>query len=336
LDRVKSRPIGFDAAGNTVFDTVSIKANLFELAYFPVSKEFRKWTATIVYPKLATYNIGLDAMAQKLGGTFTDHASVPYQWQKEILIPYLLKHGTFLNMLEKSEFKVGTGINKSRRFNMVNIQGDSILVNYTPGEQYLCSNGYYYDYTTFVIPDSLFSGVGKFEGESLARKVGSKYVWRDSVKVTCNSPIPFDVVNSYIGANDSISNDSICTVKFPKGYTGTFILDFKARNMFPSNYRMVVYTFMDIGGQWNIYVNGTLVKYFDYYDYVKTRGIINSVVPGLKFAPYGRYNKFDCNVNNIITSYGKPSIRFEYVGPGLAPANGLVIDVIKFIPTSKL
>lgn len=334
LDREKSRPIGFDANGNTVFDTVSIKANLFEMAYFPVSMEFRKWTATFVYPKLATYQSGLNGMAQKLGGTFTDYTSVPYQWQKDILIPYLLKHGTFLNMLDKSEFKVGTGINKSRKFNMVNIQGDSILVNYTPTDPYLCSNGIYYDYTNFVIPDSLFSGVEKFEGEWLARKVGSLYKWRDSVTVI--SDASFDVVNSFIGANDSISNDSISTVKFTKGYKGKFSLEFNAQNMFPGNYRMVVNTFMDIGGQYNIYVNDVLVKYFDYYDYVRARGIINSVVKGVKFAPYGRYNKFDCYVNNIITSYGKPKIRFEYVGPGLAPANGLVIDVIKFIPTTKL
>ena len=34
LDKVKSRPIGFDANGNTVYDTVSITENLFELKYF--------------------------------------------------------------------------------------------------------------------------------------------------------------------------------------------------------------------------------------------------------------------------------------------------------------
>lgn len=343
LDKEKSRPVGFDAAGNTVYDTVAVKYNSFEqgvTSFFPVSMEFRKWTATFAYPRMTTYENGLTAMAQKLGGTFHDYTNIPLKWQEDILIPYLLKHGTFLNMLEPSEFRTIADLNKRQQFNMVNIQGDSIVVNYTPTEPYLCSNGIFYDYANFVIPDSLFSGTEKFEGEWLARRTGSTYKWRDNVTVD-NGATSFAVVNTNIIANDSISNDSIMSVNFTKGYKGKFDISFSARNMFPRKYRMVVYTFMDIGGQYNIYVNNVLVKYFDYYDYVKTRGLINSVVPGVKFAPTGRYNKFDCYLEDpitkesIITDYGRPTIRFEYVGPGNAPANGLVIDVIKFIPVAN-
>ena len=333
LDMEKSRPIGFDDKGNTVYDSVSIKVNLFEMGYFPVSEEFRAWTGTIVFPKQANYENGLTGMAQKLGGNFQDYKDIPVKWQNDILIPHLLKHGVFLNSLEVNEFKPVKYKKERKLFNMENIRGDSIIVDYIPTGKYLCSNGVTYDYTTFVVPDSLFSGTEKFEGEWLARTTGSnKYAWRKSVSVTSTSS--FDVAINYI---KGMSNDSILIVNFNKGYKDIFNLKFNARNLFPRKYRMVISTHMDIGGIYNIYVNDVQVKRnpndlvsFDYYDYVRTRGLIKSVT-GAYFIPVGRYNKFDFYVDNI-TDYGKPSIRFEYKGPGSAPNNGLVIDAIEFIP----
>ena len=93
---------------------------------------------------------------------------------------------------------------------------------------------------------------------------------------------------------------------------------------------MVISTHMDIGGIYDIYVNDQLVKTFDYYDFVRYKGLIKSVT-GKTFVPTGRYGKFDCWVENI-TEYGRPNIRFDYKGPGSAPNNGLVIDAIEFIP----
>lgn len=340
LDREKSRPIGFNEKGETVYDTVAIKVNMFEYAFFPVSKEYRKWTSTIAFPRQTNYENGLTVMAQKLGGTYNDYTDIPYKWQKDILIPYLLKHGVFLNMLEPDEFKTIADLSYKKKFNMVNIQGDSIVCNYKPVDPYLNSNGIFYDYANFVIPDSLFSGSDKFEGEWLARMVGiNRYAFRNNV--TVSSTKTFDVTKSFIANNDSISNDTIMTVNFDKGYTGKYSLQFKARNMFPRKYRAVVYTHMDIGGIYDIYVNDVLVKTFNYYDYVRSRGLIKSVT-GITFIPTGRYNKFDFIIENptthenIITEYGQPTIRFEYKGPGTGiPNNGLVIDVIKFLPVAN-
>jgi hypothetical protein len=122
-------------------------------------------------------------------------------------------------------------------------------------------------------------------------------------------------------------------VNFTKGYTGTFVLQFPTKDLFPRKYRMVITTHMDIGGVYDVYVNDVLATTFDYYAYVKGRGTIKSVT-GSSFTPLigGRYNRFDCWVNNI-TEYGKAIIRFEYKGPGTSvPNNGLAIDVIEFIP----
>lgn len=345
LDRDKSRPIGFNEAGQTIYDTVAVKYNSFKdpgpTQFFPVSSEYRKWAATFAFPRQATYENGLTVMAQKLGGTFTDYKSIPEKWQQDILIPHLLKHGVFLNMLEPNEFGTIEDLSYKKDFNMVNIQGDSIVVNYKPVEPYLNSNGIFYDYEKFEIPDSLFSGTEKFEGEWLAYLTGvNKYAFKKNVTVVSPGKT-FDVVKSFIPGNDSISNDTILSVNFDKGYTGKYSLQFKARNMFPGRYRAVVYTHMDIGGIYDIYINDVLVTTFNYYNYVRSRGMIKSVT-GITFVPTGRYNKFDFWVEHpvskdpIITDYGQPTIRFEYKGPGTGiPNNGLVIDVIKFHPIAN-
>lgn len=333
LDMEKSIPIGFDDAGNTVYDTVSSTINMVEEKYFAFSKEYRNSTATLVFPQVEKYENALTNMAQKLGGNFVDYHDIPVKWQNKILMPFLLDHGTFLNMLEASEFVPIDPLSKKRKYNMVNILGDSIVANYTPIDQYLSSNGMAYDYNKFLIPDSLFLGVEKFEGEWLAFATGAnKYGWRKNVSV--NSSSFFDVANQYIKTNNDTvpSNDSILVVNFTKGYKGTYKLQFNVKDLFPRRYRMVVNTFMDIGGIYDIYVNDVLVKTFDWYDYIKYKnGIINSVVSGKKLVPVGRYNRFDCYVDNI-TDYSMPTIRFEYKGPGNVANNGLVIDDIEFIP----
>ena len=329
LDKEKSRPIGFDNKGNTIYDTIAIKLNLIDSLYFPVSKEFRARTATFAFPRTESYNSALTGMAQKLGGNYVDHTDIPIKWQENILIPFLLDHGTFLNMLEVSQFKSIDVLTHQKKYNMVNIRGDSVVVNYTPKDKYLCSNGVTYDYANFVIPDSLYIGAEKFQGEWLARPTGAnRYAWRPNVTVTSTSS--FDVSNNYIKGQ---SNDSILIVNFTKGYKGTFKLQFNTLNLFPRKYRMVVYTLMDVGGIYDIYVNDVLVRTFDYYDYAKTKGIIKSVT-GANFVPTGRYNRFDCYVDNI-TDYSKATIRFEYKEPGNVPNNGLIIDMIEFVPVTE-
>ena len=62
LDKEKSKPLGFDQDGNTVYDTVSIVANKFEIKYFPVKHEFRTLASTIVFPKEEDYQNALNIM----------------------------------------------------------------------------------------------------------------------------------------------------------------------------------------------------------------------------------------------------------------------------------
>lgn len=323
LDKEKSRPIGFDDFGNTIYDTVSETINIFEKEYFPVSEEFRNKTATIVFPLEDDYNAALTEMALALGSGYQDYNDIPLIWQYEELIPYLLEHGVFENMLEESDFMKPPGKDSVR---LKNILGDSIFVSYQPVDKAICSNGYAYNYADFSIPDTLFSGSVRYEAEWLLDETGiNKYVWNEEAKVI--SDLPFEPRQEYI---PDASNDSILTVYLTNKYSGTYSVEFNVDNLFPRKYQMIVRTHMNIGGIYDIYVNDELVKTFDYYDYILWRGLYFSVT-GERYLPEGSFNIFDCWVENIY-EYGKAKIRFEYNAPGNVQTNGLVVDYIEFIP----
>ncbi|HYX06825.1 MAG TPA: fasciclin domain-containing protein, partial [Bacteroidales bacterium] len=231
VDKERSRPIGFDENGNTIYDTVPIIYNKFESEYFPIREEFRHKSATVVFPNADNYNNALTQMAQALGSVYKDYKDIPLDWQNEKLIPYLLEHGVFENMVERSVFLTPT---RGDTVKMKNILGDSVVIDYVPGQKVLCSNGYVYDYSDFEVPDTLWSSSVPFEGESLVYQTGiNKFGWRDGVKVSSSTsvkPTAQKVINA--------SNDSVLSVLFPLKYTGTFSLEFTVKDLFPRKYLM--------------------------------------------------------------------------------------------------
>ena len=327
LDRENSKPIGFDENGNTIFDSVLIDYNKFEAKYFPVSVESRNKTATIVFPEEQDYNDALTLMALDMNiPGFVDYTDIPLDWQYDVLIQYLLKHGVFENSLEPEEF-----IPKSPNdtLKLKNILGDSIQILYTPVEKAVCGNGYAYNYDNFRVFDSLYSGSVKFEAEWLLDETGiKKYAWNTLAKV--QSSQFFAPLQEYI---KGASNDTTIRVSFPRGYTGNFSLEFNTKNMFPRKYVMIVRTHMNIGGIYDIYVNDELIKTFDYYDFVRYRQVMPSVT-GERYSATGNFNNFDMWVDNM-TEYGSAKIRFEYKEPGNVYNKGLVIDYIDFVPAEN-
>ncbi len=327
LDKEKSRPIGFDEEGNTIYDTVATLENKFEWKYFPVKHEFRTKAATMVFPKAEDYNRALTVMAQAIGGSYQDYRDIPEEWQYDVLMPYLLYQGVFYGMIEPEEFLWSSPTDTAK---LLNVLGDSVVITYVPVDKMICSNGYAYNYEDFEIPDSLYNGNNRYEGEYLVQQTGSnRFAWYEFV--TVESSIPLQPAKDLVR---EASNDTILRVMFPSGYNGTFSIEFEGKLLFPRKYRMIIRTHMDIGGVYNIYVNDELVRTFDYHDYVIYRGVLPSVVPGKRFRPDGRYNSFDMWVNSV-TEYGKPRIRIEYVEPGEVAYNGLVIDYIDFVPAEQ-
>jgi len=323
LDKALSIPIGFDEYGKTIYDTVSEVINLFEEEYFPVKQEDRSVFGTIVFPKADDYNEALDVVAESLGSSMVNHEDIPLEWQHEILLPYLFRKGIFLNEIEQEEFPTNIESPKNR---MLNILGDSIVIDYIPTEKVECSNGYTYNYLDFTIPEDLYQGNVKFELENLLLESGvNHFAWKEDVKV--ESDLSVRPQRVYI---KTASNDSIVRVQFPGAYEGTYSVQFKGPRLFPRNYLMVVSTNMDYGGIYDIYVNGELATTFDYTEYLYARGVIYGAT-GERYLPDGRFNKFDMLVENI-TSYDEVDIKFEYKGPGSVANNGLVVDVLEFVP----
>lgn len=325
IDMEKSIPKGFDENGNTIYDTVPIIRNMFEEEFFAVSEEYRFKTATIVFPKEENYNDALTLMAQSMNSGYTDYTDIPMEWQQEILIPYLLEHGVFETMLEREEFLRKSILDTVR---LMNILGDSVVIDYQVGEKTICSNGYAYNYVNFEVPDTLYDTPYRFEAEELLKTFSpTVYAWEPGVTVVSSQV--FKPLQDFI---PSASNDSIIKVNFPSRYTGQFKLEFNVETLFPRRFLMVFRTIMRVGGLYEIYVNDQLVKTFDYAVYnPPNSGIIYSVT-GKRYIPTSDgYNRFDCWLENL-TTYGQAKIRIEYKGPSNLTSNGLVLDYIEFIP----
>jgi uncharacterized surface protein with fasciclin (FAS1) repeats len=327
VDKEKSIPLGFDENGRTIYDTVSIIYNKFEERYFPVKREFRHQTATIVFPKAQDYNEALTAMALKLNSPgYQDYNDIPVEWQTRVLLPHLFKQGIFENMIEADEFTPTSG---TEPVVLKNILGDSIPIYYRPVEKAICSNGFAYNYESFSIPDSLYMNPILFEAEWLLRETGvNKFAWREFVKVQSDiSLVPSRVQNT------RTSNDSLLSVIFPKGYSGKFSVEFTIPPIFPRKYLMVINTNMNYGGIYDVYVNDKLLRTFDYYDFIRYRQY-NFSVTGERYAPNGNFNRFDMWVENL-EEYDPVKIRFDYKGPGFAVDNGFLIDYVAFYPREK-
>lgn len=328
LDKELSRPIGFDEFGNTIYDTVSEVYNLFEEEFFPVSEEFRYKTATIVFPLEEDYNAALTEMALSMGSVYQDHTDIPLQWQNEVLIPYLLEHGVFENMVEEYEFILAAGEDTLK---MKNILGDSVVIEYEPAEKALCSNGYAYNYLDFQVPDTLFTGSYRHETEWLLVRTGTnKYSW-DEEKAVVVSDISYPPLRELV---PSASNDSTAAVYFDKGYEGQYSVEFNVETLFPRKYLMVVMTKMYVGGIYDIYVNDELVMTMNWKDYEYFRGIYWSVTGEVYVGDKQGFNRFDCYIENKL-DYGTTRIRFDYKGPGNVLSNGFVMDYVEFFPIDE-
>ena len=179
LDLELSTPVGFNEYGNTVYDSVIGVVNLFEQEYFPISKEYRNKNATFVLFTQEQYESALGQVASDLQLPGGNSNAVPEEWQSEVLMPQLLKNAMFKGMLEYQDFMVGE---------IPSITGDTVKVDYlniNPDSKYLCSNGLAYLYSEFMIPDSLYLGETKIEGESLIDTLGfQRWTWKDDIIVS--------------------------------------------------------------------------------------------------------------------------------------------------------
>jgi hypothetical protein len=321
LDLEKSRPISINEQGNIVYDSVKIHINLFERLYFPVSEEFRNSRATMVIPTSEQYLAAMEKVKMDLG--LAPSFEMPLVWQHRILIPFILNQGIFDGSLETEAF------NYSK---MKNILGDSVIVDYNPVSKVECSNGIFYKYDQFAIPDSLYLRGYRKEGESLVIPQGlDKYAWKDSrfVKVSGTSAFA-PVVQRVFGI---ASNDSVLFVDFGNRFNGQYTIEFKIEDVFPGKYQFIWRSNPRNGGLYSVYINDklqTLSFNFTQFDMAYLSGGVVSVTGTQYFYPQNGYNRLDCLTT--LEEYGDVWVKIKYMGPGMINSSGLIIDYVELIP----
>ena len=316
-----SKAIGFNSEGQTIYkDSVLLSVNRFERDYFPVSKDFRNRTATLVIPSLQQYNDALALVTNSIG-----IPTVPVKWQEQVLIPYLMDRGMFEGRLDSLEF-----LKKKLR----NIRGDTIEIDYQPVNRQLCSNGFVYSYSSYTLPDSLFMGNIRIQGEDLIDSIGnSVYAWKDDVVVTGDKRVkPQKNIVSYASKGYTLS------AQFPDDFTGQYVIQFPVKNVFPRTYQLIWRGTFNPGANFAIYINDVKVREFDLYS------IFNKFIASVATSDYyykdtHGYNQFDALVQNI-TEFGDITIKIEYLDAGTPPgginvSQGLNMDYLELVPITN-
>jgi len=316
LDKTLSAPIGFNEAGEIVYDSVFTTKNLFESYIFPVSQESRDEFATFVLFTEDQYEEALDEMAQSIGGAFQSHEDIPLAWQEAVLLPSVIENGVFSDILT---------IEQLSDPNLLNINGEFTnldVPNIDSSSQFLCSNGVMYHFLDFSVNEELYLGENRIEGESLIDSIGQgKYAWKEDVTVRGANVEPIE------SKTDLASEGSMVTVVLGRNFSDSYSVEFNFHNVFPGRHRLEWRANYRPSAIYAVYVNDEQVGQFDTYN---LRYSIPSVT-GERFTPEDGFNRVDFLVENLV-EYGDVTVRFEFLDKGISADNGFNIDYVSMIP----
>ena len=321
-----STPIGYTENGQTIYDTLWIEENFFEINYFPVSEELKDKKATMLLFTGDQLNVSLQDISEKLSLSSIDQ--IPEQWKNDVMMPYLINQSVFRSELGVSDFSLG-------RVN--NIQGDSVDVNADNIDPmaFVCSNGLAYNYINFDIPETLYSSSDTIHGSDMVIYKGTgDYAWAvpdvtaDAVGVDpvlqFNQNLGKDVLN----INLIDINDFSVTLKFD--------------NLFPGTYRFLCNVKSNPSGVFKVLVNGEaqnikmtknmITTNSDVIDLYDLRDVNNNRIKyfsGTWYSSYEGFRVFEVLVENI-TEFGEAEVTLEYMGP--SPENtgqeGMILDYL--------
>jgi hypothetical protein len=289
MDKELSTPVAFDELGNTVFDTVFGLVNTFEYKYFPISEEHRSKRATFILFTQEQLDEGMDEMAGNIN--LTSGADIPDRWKSEVLMPALLKSAILKDELEYTDLMKDT---------LTTINDQTVVFDHTlvdPGSRYGCSNGVAFLYNHLTIPDSLYLGRLKIEGESLVDSVGLSYQWKDELNLPGETNgLPSSIVSAYG------SGGKVLSVRLASDLS--FSVEFKIKNVLPMPYRFLWRGNASYAGNFQIYINDEPIgeEVFDSFDFFQKK--IWSVKDGIIFRKdQGNYNSKDFWVNRIYRAF---------------------------------
>jgi len=318
LDKQQSTPIRIED-GKTIYDSVFINISPFENRYFPISQESRDEFATFLLFSQQQYDAALDYMASSLGGVFTSHEDIPLSWQESVLFPVIFDNGVFDNALTVEELFDP---------NLLNIRGEEVVLDpgsIDPESRIECSNGYIYNFYDFEVPDSLYMGEIRIEGEDLLDSIGQdKYAWLEDVVLSGEIFEPYEQTSS------ETSGGKYMVIPMGQNFSGEFAIEFTFPNIFPRRYRLEWRAIFRPSGTFKIFINDEEVGQYDSY---KLRDPLLSVTGDIIFRPSDAgFNSVDFWVENI-TEYGDVKIRFEYIESGAYSVNGFNMDYVSLIPS---
>ena len=317
LDKNMSTPIRFDDDGNTIYDSVFITINPFENKYFPISEESRDNFASFILFTQTQYDAALDDMATTIGGEYQSHEDIPLNWQESVLLPVVLKNGIFEDILSLEQLADP---------NLLNINAEKVVLDVMtidPESKFLCSNGALYNFYDFNVPDSLYLGAVKIEGESLLDSIGQgKFAWKEFIKLTGENVEPSK------SRSGQASEGASVVVSLGRNFSGEYSVEVSFHNIFPGRHRLEWRSNYRPSGIYNIYVNDEFLDEFDTY---KLRSPVRSVTGELFRPTSSGYNKVDFWVDNLV-EYGDVRVRFEFIGSGISTDDGFNLDYISLIP----
>jgi len=221
---------------------------------------------------------------------------------------------------------------------MISVTGDTVYLdpmNIDPESRYLCSNGVTYTFNDFKVPEALYLGETRLEGEKMVDSIGAgTFAWKGGIS-TCGYVVA--PVKKYAG---EASGGGLVSVSFPRQYEGEWCMEMVFRNVFPRRYRLEWGASFRPSGSYSIYINDEVITREDRFGKIRTeydtyelRQSVLSVDGETRFLPVGNFNVVDFWVENI-TEFGDVRIRFEYTGPGSASENGFTIDYLALVPVS--
>lgn len=320
LDRFLSTPIGYTDEGLNIYDTVLTTTNLFEDRYFPVSKEFRDNKATMLLFTQEQYDNALGIISDEIGISVE---SIPGSWQNQVLMPHLIEHSVFRNVLAYSAFLTG----RAR-----NIVGDSVDVSpMNISSQYFDgSNGRAYNFIDFQVPERLYKVFDTVPMGSLVFDIGSGlWGWVEDVVETGQK---FNLLR--LPQQNAIFGNTLL-INMGNDFRGDYSFAYKHKNVFPATYKLTLRANVSRTGVYNIFVNGKQYPVdigdgpqFD-FDFFDLRGGVISSVTNMFYPFANNFCKFDILVDNI-TDYGDVEVKLKYVGssPRNRSNSGLNIDFI--------
>lgn len=317
LDKKLSTPIRIED-GKTIYDSVFVTINPFENKYFPISEESRDEFATFILYNQEQYNAALDVMASKIGNVYTSHEDIPLIWQESILFPVIFDNGIFDNALTTEQLSDP---------NLLNIQGEKVTLDpasIDPESKIECSNGYIYEFYDFQVPDSLFLGEVRVEGESLVDSIGNGiFSWKEGIVV--GGEIFEPVATNTLQA----SGKKCLVVDMGRSFSGNYFVEVVFGSIFPGRHRLEWRANYRPSGLYKIFVNGEELAEYDTYN---LRQALISVTGEINRPTNAGINSIDFWVDNI-TQFGDVTVRFEYMESGGSQINGFFIDYLSLIPS---